>query len=162
MSEFFQLRATLLEGQEQAFAAYRGRWVLVVNTASRCGFTPQFEGLEALYRQFGPQQLVILGFPCNQFGQQEPLGEAAIGEFCQRNFGVSFPMFAKVDVNGPQAHPVFVWLKSVLPGWLGGRIPWNFTKFLIDPEGRPVKRFACFTPPKAVAAQLLKAGVKPL
>lgn len=135
---------------------YEGKTILVVNTASKCGLTPQFEGLENLYRKYREQGLVILGFPCNQFANQEPGSEKEIAEFCQFNYGVSFPMFAKVDVNGPEAHPIFRYLKKELPGFLGGKIKWNFTKFLIDQHGRPVKRFAPSTKPEKIEPYLQK------
>jgi glutathione peroxidase len=131
--------------------------VLVVNTASQCGFTPQYAGLETLYQQYKDQGLVILGFPCNQFGQQEPGGAEDIAQTCQINYGVSFPMFAKVDVNGKQAHPLFQWLTAKLPGWFGRRVKWNFTKFLIGRDGQPVKRFAPITKPARLEAQVRRA-----
>ncbi len=127
---------------------YRGNIVLVVNTASKCGFTPQYEGLEMLYQKYRDKGLVVLGFPCNQFGNQEPGDSEAIAEFCAINYGVSFPIFAKVDVNGSQTHPLFKYLKAALPGIMGGRIHWNFTKFLIDDQGNPVKRFSPLTKPE--------------
>ena len=121
---------------------YKGKVVLVVNTASKCGLTPQYEGLEKLYEEYTDQELVILGFPCNQFGNQEPGTEKEISEGCLINYGVTFPMFSKIDVNGGNAHPIYKYLKGKLPGLFGGRIRWNFTKFLIDKNGLPVKRFA--------------------
>jgi glutathione peroxidase len=140
--EFYNLEADTLSGKIVSMKDFEGKAVLVVNTASKCGLTPQYEGLEKLYQEYRDQGLVILGFPCNQFGKQEPGSAEDIQEFCQVNYGVSFPMFAKVDVNGSNAHPVFQYLKSKLGGLLGSSIKWNFTKFLIDREGRPVKRFA--------------------
>ena len=131
-------------------AEYAGKTVLVVNTASNCGFTPQYEGLERLYRQYRDRGLVILGFPCNQFGGQEPGDERSIAEGCMLDYGVSFPMFAKVDVKGRNAHPIFQYLTQALSGIGGGSIKWNFTKFLIDAEGRPVRRFAPVTPPERI------------
>lgn len=131
--------------------AYKGKVVLVVNTASQCGLTPQYEGLEALYRKHKDEGLVVLGFPCNQFGNQEPGGKKEIEEGCLINYGVSFPMFDKVDVNGDKAHPLFKYLKSELGSILGRRIKWNFTKFLIDANGKPVKRFAPITKPEKLA-----------
>lgn len=161
MSEFHQLRADSLQGQPVDLAQYQGKVVLVVNTASQCGFTPQYAGLEALYRKYQDQGLVILGFPCNQFGQQEPGDAQDIAQTCQIHYGVSFPMFAKVEVNGPQAHPLFRWLTSRLPGWFGARVKWNFTKFLIGRDGRPLRRFAPLTRPgriePAIRAALDKA-----
>ncbi|GAB3538654.1 glutathione peroxidase [Pontibacter brevis] len=129
---------------------FKDKVVLVVNTASKCGFTPQYEGLEELYRKHKDNGLVILGFPCNQFGNQEPGGKKEIEEGCLINYGVSFPMFDKVDVNGNNTHPLFKYLKSKLGGFLGSRIKWNFTKFLIDANGRPVKRFAPITKPENI------------
>ena len=140
--------------------AYRGKVVLVVNTASKCGFTPQYEGLETLYRRHKDEGLVVLGFPCNQFGNQEPGGKEEIEEGCLINYGVSFPMFDKVDVNGPSAHPVFRYLKSELGGILGSRIKWNFTKFLIDASGKPVKRFAPITKPEKLEPYIAKLLAK--
>lgn len=161
MNEFHQFRAESLGGQPVDLGAYQGKVVLVVNTASQCGFTPQYAGLEALYRKYQDQGLVILGFPCNQFGQQEPGDAQDIAQTCQIHYGVSFPMFAKVEVNGPQAHPLFRWLTSRLPGWFGARVKWNFTKFLIGRDGRPLRRFAPLTRPgriePAIRAALDKA-----
>ena len=151
MSPFYTLTAESLNGNPVALSDYADKLVLVVNTASQCGFTPQYAGLEALYKEFSPQGLVILGFPCNQFGGQEPGDAAQIANTCQINYGVSFPMFAKVDVNGPHAHPLFQWLTTALPGWLGKSIKWNFTKFLIGRDGRPIKRFASITKPEKMA-----------
>ena len=149
-SPFYQFTADSLAGQPVPLADYSGRWVLVVNTASRCGFTPQYAGLEQLYQKYRDKGLVILGFPCNQFGGQEPGDASDIAQTCQVNYGVTFPMFAKIDVNGADAHPLFHWLKAALPGLLGQSIKWNFTKFLLDPEGKPIKRFATVTKPEAI------------
>jgi glutathione peroxidase len=132
-------------------ANYQGKVVLVVNTASQCGFTPQYAGLETLYQTYKDQGLVILGFPCNQFGGQEPGDAAEIAQTCQLNYGVTFPMFAKVDVNGSAAHPLFQWLTNAAPGLLGNSIKWNFTKFLIGREGEALKRYAPITKPEALA-----------
>ncbi|HTF95384.1 MAG TPA: glutathione peroxidase [Cellvibrio sp.] len=151
MSPFYSFSAEQLNGQTQNLSDYAGKLVLVVNTASECGFTPQYAGLEKLYQQFSAQGLVILGFPCNQFGGQEPGGAEQITQTCQINYGVTFPMFARVDVNGEQAHPLFQWLTSELPGWLGKSIKWNFTKFLIGRDGKPIKRFATITKPENMA-----------
>lgn len=148
MSPFYSFTAESLNGSPVALSDYEGKLVLVVNTASQCGFTPQYAGLEALYKEFAPQGLVILGFPCNQFGGQEPGDAEQIAQTCQINYGVSFPMFAKVDVKGANAHPLFQWLTTTLPGWLGESIKWNFTKFLIGRDGRPIKRFAPVTKPE--------------
>ncbi|MCW2098714.1 glutathione peroxidase [Pseudomonas helleri] len=147
---------TTLSGEQKTLADYSGKAVLVVNTASKCGFTPQYKGLEALWQQYKDQGLVILGFPCNQFGQQEPGDEAEISEFCELNFGVTFPLFKKVEVNGNNAHPLFVELKKRAPGVLGSEaIKWNFTKFLIGPDGK-VERYAPATKPSALKADIEK------
>lgn len=148
MSRFYEFSAQRLNGENQAMAEYAGKLVLVVNTASHCGFTPQYAGLEKLYREFKDQGLVILGFPCNQFGKQEPGDAGQIEQTCYINYGVSFPMFAKLDVNGARAHPLFNWLKQELPGFPGRAIKWNFTKFLINKKGQAVKRFGPFTAPE--------------
>ena len=135
--------------------AYEGKVVLVVNTASKCGFTPQFEGLEEMYQKFKDRGLEILGFPCNQFGNQDPGSNEEITEFCQLNYGVSFPMHAKIDVNGKTAHPLFQQLKSAAPGILGSQsIKWNFTKFLVDGSGRVLKRFAPTTTPAQIEKEI--------
>ena len=143
MSEFYKLSARRLDGSKQSMKDYKGKVVLIVNTASGCGFTPQYAGLEALWQKFGKRGLVVLGFPCNQFGAQEPGDEAAIGEFCSLTYDVTFPMFAKVDVNGDNTHPIFAFLKTAAPGVLGTEgIKWNFTKFLVDRDGKVVDRYA--------------------
>lgn len=144
-----------LDGQRQRLADYAGKTLLVVNVASQCGFTPQYKGLEALYRKFKDRGLTVLGFPCNQFGHQEPGDEADIQRFCNLNYEVSFPMFAKVEVNGPNAHPLYRALKENAPGLLGTEgIKWNFTKFLVDPQGTVVKRYAPTTTPESIEADL--------
>jgi glutathione peroxidase len=147
-TNFYEFEAISLSGKEVDFSSYAGNVILVVNTASKCGFTPQYGGLEKLHKKFKDQGLVILGFPCNQFGNQEPGTEKDIAEGCLANYGVTFQMFKKVEVNGNQAHPVFKFLKHKLNGVLGSRIKWNFTKFLIDRNGNPVKRFAPVTKPE--------------
>ncbi|KMK18391.1 glutathione peroxidase [Pluralibacter gergoviae] len=157
MPPFHQLSALSLDGQPVSMADYAGKVVLVVNTASRCGFTPQYGGLEALYKKYADQGLVVLGFPCNQFGKQEPGGADEIAQTCRVNYGVSFPMFGKVEVNGSAAHPVFRYLKKVLPGVLGGRVKWNFTKFLIGRDGKPLRRFAPYTTPEKMEASIIAA-----
>jgi glutathione peroxidase len=157
MTTFHQLHATSLQGQLISMADYAGKLVLVVNTASHCGFTPQYAGLEMLYKQYADQGLVVLGFPCNQFGKQEPGGAEEITQTCRINYGVSFPMFEKVEVNGDAAHPVFRYLKEALPGVLGGRIKWNFTKFLIGRDGKPLKRFAPISTPEKMEAAIVAA-----
>lgn len=148
--EFYKFEAERLDGTQESMEKYKGKTIVVVNTASKCGLTPQYEGLEELYKTYNEQGLVILGFPCNQFGNQEPGTADDIQEFCQMNYGVSFPMFAKINVNGSDAHPMFKNLKSELSGLLGGKIKWNFTKFVIDKTGKPVKRFAPTTEPSAM------------
>lgn len=157
MTTFHQFSAISLRGQQIPMADYAGKVVLVVNTASQCGFTPQYAGLETLYKKYAAQGLVVLGFPCNQFGKQEPGDADDIARICHVNYGVSFPMFAKVEVNGSAAHPMFRYLKIALPGVLGGRIKWNFTKFLIGRDGKPLKRFAPYTTPEKMEADILAA-----
>ncbi|MDE8557630.1 glutathione peroxidase [Pantoea agglomerans] len=157
MSLFYQLSATSLKDQPLPMADYAGKVVLVVNTASHCGFTPQYAGLETLYKKYAARGLVILGFPCNQFGKQEPGNAVEIAQTCHINYGVSFPMSGKVDVNGTATHPIFRYLKEELPGVLGGRIKWNFTKFLIGRDGKPIKRFAPTTTPGKMEAAILAA-----
>ncbi|HHT8250101.1 TPA: glutathione peroxidase [Citrobacter braakii] len=157
MITFYQLTATRLHGEPVSMADYTGKLVLVVNTASHCGFTPQYAGLEAIYKKYAAQGLVVLGFPCNQFGNQEPGGADDISQTCHINYGVSFPIFEKVEVNGAATHPVFRYLKNELPGVLGGRIKWNFTKFLIGRDGKPLKRFAPFTTPEKIETAILAA-----
>ena len=157
IDDLFTIPCTTLGGEQKTLADFAGKAVLVVNTASKCGFTPQYKGLEHLWQAYKDQGLVVLGFPCNQFGKQEPDDEAAISEFCKLNFGVTFPLFKKVEVNGSNAHPLFVQLKKRAPGLLGSQgIKWNFTKFLIGPDGG-VKRYAPATKPEA-----LKAGIEAL
>ncbi|MFM4703522.1 glutathione peroxidase [Aeromonas bivalvium] len=149
------LRLTRLDGTEYPNTLLQDRVILVVNVASRCGFTPQYTGLEALHREFGEQGLVILGFPCNQFGAQEPGDADEIARFCSLDYPVSFPIMAKCEVNGPQAHPLYRWLKAEQPGLLGSEaIKWNFTKFLINREGQVVARYAPQTRPQALAADI--------
>lgn len=146
---------TRLDGGLQPLADFKGRPLLIVNTASRCGFTPQYAGLEALHQRYAAQGLVIIGFPCNQFGAQEPGPATEIAQFCQRNYGVSFLMADKVDVRGPRAHPLFVWLTHARPGILGTRaIKWNFTKFLLNRSGQVVARYAPLTAPARLEAAI--------
>ena len=153
----FDFHATALDGAPTDLSRYRGKVLLIVNTASECAFTPQFAGMEALYRQFRERGLEVLGFPCNQFRGQEPLAEPEIGVFCERNYGVSFPMFAKIDVNGTQAHPLYRHLKHEARGVLGTEsIKWNFTKFLVAPDGSVLKRYAPRTTPEHIAGDIDK------
>jgi glutathione peroxidase len=147
--------APLLDGGSFDFGQLRGRVVLIVNTASKCGFTPQYEGLEKLYRAYADRGLAVLGFPSNQFGGQEPGSAAEIGSFCQRNYGVTFPIFAKIDVNGPNAHPLYQFLKSQRSGFFGmRRISWNFAKFLVDRKGNVAGRFGPRKRPRALTAEI--------
>lgn len=145
----YDYSAKSLEGQPVSLSNFKDKVLLIVNTASQCGFTPQYKGLQELYDKYSAQGLVILGFPCNQFGQQEPGNEAEIQSFCETRFGVTFPLFEKIDVNGKNAHPVYQYLTKVAPGILGTEaIKWNFTKFLIDRSGKIVKRYAPLTKPE--------------
>ena len=151
-----------LEGQETTLAPYAGKVLLIVNTASKCGFTPQYAGLEALWKRLGDAGLVVLGFPCDQFGHQEPGSEEEIASFCQLNYGVSFPMFSKIEVNGPGTHPVFQQLKAGAPGLLGSQsIKWNFTKFVVDRQGQIVGRHASTTKPEALEGELQRLLAEP-
>ncbi len=150
-SPFYRLDAITLDGKTVSMEDYRGKVVLVVNVASKCGFTPQYASLEAIYREYKDRGFVVLGFPCNQFMWQEPGDNGAIGSFCKLRYDVSFPIFSKICVNGPSTHPIFRFLKQQKPGFLGlGRIGWNFTKFLIDREGRVVARFSPLTKPEKI------------
>ena len=155
MTTIYDFQAELLEGQPQKLAAYQDKVMLIVNTASQCGLTPQFEGLERLYQDYQQQGLVVLGFPCNQFAHQDPSSNAEIGSFCQRNYGVSFPMFAKVDVNGATALPLYQHLTAEAKGILGTRrIKWNFTKFLINQKGEVIKRYSPIIKPEKIAKDI--------
>lgn len=161
MSEsVYDFSAETIAGEEKALSDYQGKVLLVVNTASKCGFTPQFGGLETLYEKYKDQGLEVLGFPCNQFKSQDPGTDGEIAEFCQLNYGVTFPMFSKIDVNGDNAHPLYKFLKSEMPGILGSEgIKWNFTKFLIGKDGLPVQRFSPQTRPDALE-QFVQAQVE--
>jgi glutathione peroxidase len=153
----YDFQATSLDGKPVDLAQYRGKVLLIVNTASKCGFTPQYQGLETVYRELHGRGLEVLGFPCNQFGSQEPGSEEEIGAFCEKNYGVSFPMFAKVDVNGDDAHPLWKHLKGEAPGVLGTEgIKWNFTKFLIGRDGKVAHRYAPTTKPEEIAGDVEK------
>jgi glutathione peroxidase len=152
---FYNFKAKTLQGNEKSFDEYKGKVVLVVNTASKCGLTPQYEGLEELNKKYRDRGLEILGFPCNQFANQEPGDSKEIAEECLVNYGVSFQMFGKVDVNGSNAHPLFVYLRKQLPGLFGSSIKWNFTKFVIDRNGKPVKRFSPTTMPEKMENYLV-------
>lgn len=150
MTNIYQFEAELLEGENKSFSDYEGKVLLIVNTASKCGFTPQFAGLEKLYEKYNNQGFEVLGFPCNQFGGQDPGSNEQIGEYCQRNYGVKFPMFAKVDVKGPEAHAIFRYLTNNSKGILGNGIKWNFTKFLINKKGDVINRYAPTTKPEDI------------
>jgi glutathione peroxidase len=151
----YDFRATDIDGQPRSLDEYRGKVLLIVNVASQCGFTPQYSGLEKLWRDYRARGLVVLGFPCDQFGRQEPGDEAEIKNFCSLSYDVSFPMFAKVDVNGDHAHPLWQWLKDEKGGFLGiDAIKWNFSKFLVGRDGRVLKRFAPAAKPEALAADI--------
>ncbi|WP_323072249.1 glutathione peroxidase [Mycetohabitans endofungorum] len=157
MSQLYSFSARSLQGDDISLERYRGKVLLIVNTASECGFTPQYAGLQALYERYAARGLEILGFPCNQFGKQEPGDAQQIGAFCEKNYRVKFPMFDKIDVNGAHAHPLYRYLTEEAPGVLGTEaIKWNFTKFLIDREGRPVKRYAPVTKPDAIEPDIEK------
>jgi glutathione peroxidase len=152
-----EFKATSLDGKPMDLAQYKGKVLLIVNTASNCGFTPQYKGLEAVYQQFRDKGVEVLGFPCNQFGKQEPGSADEIGSFCERNYGVTFPLFSKIDVNGDAAHPLFVHLKEKAPGLLGSKaIKWNFTKFLVKKDGRVFGRYAPTTKPEEMMADIEK------
>ncbi len=162
MSSIYDFEALSIEGKPAQFASQRGRVLLIVNTASQCGFTPQFAGLEQLWQTYRDQGLVVVGFPSNQFGGQDPGSDAEIATFCQRNYGVSFPMMAKVEVNGDGAHPLWRWLSSEAPGVLGTQaIKWNFTKFLVGRDGRVRARYAPTDKPEALAKDIEAALAQP-
>ena len=155
-AKFYEFEAESLHGKPVKMSDFEDKTVLVVNTASKCGLTPQFEGLEKLYQEHKKEGLVILGFPCNQFANQEPGDAKSIEEVCSLNYGVTFPMFSKIEVNGDNAHPIFKYLKTELKGIFGNKIKWNFTKFLIDKTGKPVKRFAPTVKPDKIGDYLNK------
>jgi glutathione peroxidase len=153
--DFYDIPVTKIDGFNETMASYKGKVLLIVNTASKCGFTKQYKGLETLNQELAAQGLVVMGFPCNQFGGQEPGSADEIQKFCEVKFGVGFPLFAKVDVNGDQAHPLFKHLKSEAPGLLGTEaIKWNFTKFLVDQEGKVVERFGSRTSPAEIGKKI--------
>jgi glutathione peroxidase len=162
MSSLYDFEATTIDGSHRRLADLQGQVVLLVNTASECGFTPQFAGLEALWQRYKDQGLAVVGFPTNQFGQQDPGSNAEIADFCQRNYGVSFPMMEKIEVNGAAAHPLWRWLKEQAPGLLGSEgIKWNFTKFLVGRDGRVIKRYAPTDKPESLAKDIEQALAAP-
>jgi glutathione peroxidase len=155
MKTIYDIKVKTINGEETTLEQYKGNVMLIVNVASKCGYTPQYDGLETLYKKYKDEGLVVLGFPCNQFGSQEPGSEAEIQNFCRVNFGVTFPMFSKINVNGEETHPLYQYLKSEQPGILGTEaIKWNFTKFLVDKEGNVVKRFGSSTKPKELEEKI--------
>lgn len=156
MTTAFDFSATSIDGAPRELAEYRGKVLLIVNTATQCGFTPQLTGLEKLYAEYAGRGLVVLGFPCNQFGSQNPDGDEATASFCQKNYGVSFPMFSEVEVNGDDAHPLYRWLKKEKSGLGPSAIKWNFTKFLVDTDGNVVKRYGSTTKPEKIAGDIEK------
>jgi glutathione peroxidase len=162
MAFVFDFTATRIDGQEQPLSDYRGQVLLVVNTASQCGYTPQYTGLQKLYKTYHSQGFSVLGFPCDQFGHQEPGDEEEIANFCSTIYHVTFPMFAKVDVNGSKAHPLFNWLKGEAKGMLGGRIKWNFTKFLVGRDGIVVDRYAPNHTPEKLTPKIEQALAQPV
>ncbi|HWJ67873.1 MAG TPA: glutathione peroxidase [Nocardioides sp.] len=157
MTSLHDFSATSIDGKPVDLSSYDGKVVLVVNTASQCGFTPQYKGLQQLHDTYADRDFEVLGFPCDQFGHQEPGSEDEIAAFCERNFGVTFPMFAKIDVNGDDAHPLYQWLKKEQGGLLGGKIKWNFTKFLVGRDGQVIDRFAPTTKPEKLTGDIEKA-----
>jgi glutathione peroxidase len=162
MTAIYDFEALAIDGQSVALSAYKGQVMLIVNTASACGFTPQFAGLEQLHQSYGAQGLAVLGFPCNQFGSQDPGSNEEIGAFCQRNYGVSFTMMEKVKVNGDGAHPLYQWLTAEAPGILGSKaIKWNFTKFLVGKDGRVIQRYAPQDAPSKIAKDIEAALAAP-
>ncbi|KQP63706.1 MULTISPECIES: glutathione peroxidase [unclassified Nocardioides] len=157
MTTLQDFSARSIDGHDVDLSTYQGQVVLVVNTASQCGFTPQYQGLQQLQDSYAGQGFAVLGFPCDQFGNQEPGDDAEIAGFCERNFGVSFPLFSKIEVNGDGAHPLFQWLKDEKSGLLGGKIKWNFTKFLIGKDGQVLGRYSPTTKPEKIAKDIEKA-----
>ena len=157
MTSLQDFSATSLDGQEVDLSAYAGQVVLVVNTASQCGFTPQYQGLQEPFTQYQDQGFTVLGFPCDQFGNQEPGDSAEIGAFCEKNYGVTFPMMSKIEVNGDNAHPVYQWLRQEKGGMLGSKIKWNFTKYLVGKDGQVIDRYAPTTKPEKIAGDIEKA-----
>ncbi len=157
MSSLHAFNATSIDGQDVDLASYAGQVVLVVNTASQCGFTPQYKGLQELHDAHNDKGFAVLGFPCDQFGSQEPGEDAEIAGFCERNFGVTFPLFSKVEVNGDGAHPLYQWMRSEKGGLLGSKIKWNFTKYLVGKDGQVISRYSPTTKPEKIAGDIEKA-----
>jgi len=155
-SKFYSFSATDIDGREQKMQNFKGKYVVIANTASKCGFTGQYEGLEELYKKYKDKGLVVLGFPCNQFANQEPGDEKSIKAGCIIDYNISFPMFSKIDVNGDGTHPLFSYLKTELPGLFGGVVKWNFTKFVVGPDGKPLKRYSPFNKPEEIDRFLSK------
>ena len=153
----FDFAARANNGKDVSFKDFEGKTLLIVNTASKCGFTPQYKGLEELHKEYGPRGLMVIGFPCDQFANQEPGSNTEIAQFCQLNYGVTFPIMGKADVNGKNAHPVFKFLKKHTPGLLGSSVKWNCTKFIVDPDGKTVKRFAPTVEPHMLKRDIEKA-----
>jgi len=154
MTSAYDFSATAIDGTERTLADYKGKVLLVANTATQCGYTPQFKGLEEVYQTYAERGLVVLGFPCDQFGHQNPESDEETATFCERNFGVTFPLFAEIDVNGDDAHPLYAWMRKEKKGALGSKVRWNFTKFLIDTEGNVVKRYGTRTTPEDIASDI--------
>ena len=163
MKDIYSFEATTAGGETIGMEVFAGEVLLIVNVASKCGFTSQYAELEALHERFGPEGFSVLGFPCNQFGGQEPGSDGEIQSFCRLTYGVSFPVFAKVEANGPHAHPLFLFLRAEMPGFLGTHgIKWNFTKFLVNRQGKPVRRFAPTTPPRKLVDDIQRLLVEPV
>jgi glutathione peroxidase len=156
MTDIYDIEVETLQGEKRKMDAYRGKALLIVNVASKCGFTPQYEGLQKLYDEYADRGFAVLGFPCNQFGAQEPGTEEEIGAFCQKNYGVTFPMHSKIDVNGSDTHPLYRFLRSEKGGILGDVIKWNFTKFLVDPSGEVVGRYGSRKKPEDLRSEIEK------
>lgn len=158
MTQIYSFSALSINGDKVSLSCYKQQVILIVNIASECSFTPQYQGLESLYQSFKDRGFSVLGFPCNQFGHQEPGNSSEIQTFCTKNYNVHFPLFEKIDVNGPDAHPLFIWLKHEKPGFLGtGKIKWNFTKFLVGRDGRVLKRYGSITKPHKLTGDIARA-----
>jgi len=158
--EFYDFKAKNIYGKDTLMSEFKGKVILIVNTASECGFTYQYGGLEKLYKKYKTKDFIVLGFPSNQFGEQEPGSNEQIASFCKANHGVTFPLFSKIEVNGKNTHPLYKYLKTKLPGFLGGKIKWNFTKFLIDSKGYPIERYGSSTKPKEIEKDIKRLLLK--